>query len=61
MIEKIKILSEKYYERIRNIRHLIHMYPEDGFQEFKTSQLIIEELENLGIEVKQNVAKTGVV
>ncbi|CEK33799.1 AmaA,amidohydrolase [[Clostridium] sordellii] len=52
MIEKIKILSKKYYERIRNIRHLIHMYPEDGFQEFKTSQLIIEELENLGIEVK---------
>lgn len=61
MIEKIKKLSEKYYERIRDIRHLIHMYPEDGFEEFKTSQLIIKELENLGIEVKPNMAKTGVV
>lgn len=61
MIEKISVLSDKYYERTKYIRHLIHMYPEDGFAEFKTSKIIIEELEKLGIEVQSNVAKTGVV
>jgi amidohydrolase len=61
MIEKISELSEKYYERTKEIRHLIHMYPEDGFEEFKTSEIIIKELEKLEIEVQGNVAKTGVV
>lgn len=60
MVE-IKELCEKYYERIKEIRHQIHMYPEDGFEEFKTSKLIVEELEKLGIKTQANVAKTGVV
>ncbi|MGL4912507.1 MAG: amidohydrolase, partial [Romboutsia sp.] len=59
--EKVKLLSSKYYEKTKEIRELIHMYPEDGFLEFKTSKLIIDELEKLGIEVRSNVAKTGVV
>lgn len=57
----IKQLSEKHYEKIRDIRHEVHMYPEEGFKEYKTSNLIIHELEKLNIEVKANVAKTGVV
>ena len=61
MIEKISALSDKYYERTKEIRHLIHMYPENGFEEFKTSEIIIEELEKLEIEVQSKVAKTGVV
>lgn len=61
MKNKIVSLSEKYYERVRDIRHLIHMYPEEGFKEHKTSELIISELEKLGIEVQSNIAKTGVV
>ena len=61
MKDKIISLSEKHYEKVRDIRHLIHMYPEEGFKEFKTSELIISELEKLGIEVQSNVAKTGVV
>ncbi|MGL5316407.1 MAG: M20 metallopeptidase family protein [Peptostreptococcaceae bacterium] len=61
MEEKVKLLSDKYYERIKCIRELIHMYPEDGFLEFKTSKIIIDELEQLGIEIKTNVAHTGVV
>lgn len=61
MKNKIMSLSEKYYEKVKEIRHLIHMYPELGFEEYKTSELIINELEKLGIEVQRNVAKTGVV
>lgn len=60
MIE-VKRLGEKYLQHMINLRETIHMYPEDGFSEFTTSKIIIEELEKLGIKVQKNVAKTGVV
>lgn len=59
--EKIKDLSKKYYDRVVELRHQFHMYPETGFEEVKTSQTIADELERLGIKVTRNVAKTGVV
>ena len=57
----IKRLGEKYLQQMINLRETIHMYPEDGFKEFKTSEIIVNELEKLGIKVQKNVAKTGVV
>ncbi|WP_296647771.1 M20 metallopeptidase family protein [Romboutsia sp. 13368] len=60
-MNEVKDLCEKYLEQMINLRETIHMYPEDGFKEFKTSKIIIEELEKLGIKVQKNVAKTGVV
>lgn len=42
------------------VRRLIHQYPELGFQETKTSELIFNTLTNLGYEVSR-IAKTGVV
>jgi len=60
-VSDVKDLCEKYLEQMINLREIIHMYPEDGFKEFKTSQIIINELEKLGIKVQKNVAKTGVV
>lgn len=57
----VKDLCEKYLKHMMNLRETIHMYPEDGFKEFKTSEIIIKELEKLGIKVQKNVAKTGVV
>ena len=41
-------------------RHL-HQHPELGNREFKTSAYIVEQLKDLGLEVKTGVAKTGVV
>ena len=41
-------------------RHL-HQYPELSNREFKTSAFIVEHLQGLGLEVRQGVAKTGVV
>ena len=41
-------------------RHL-HQYPELGNREFKTAKLIADHLKKLGLEVKEGVAKTGVV
>lgn len=60
-MSKVKRLGEKYLQHMINLRETIHMYPEDGFSEFTTSKIIIEELEKLGIKVQKNVAKTGVV
>ena len=42
-------------------RRQLHQYPELGNREFKTAKLIAEHLKKIGLEVKENVAKTGVV
>ncbi len=41
-------------------RHL-HQNPELSNREFKTSAYIIDHLKNLGLEIRSNIAKTGVV
>lgn len=42
-------------------RHDIHQNPELGNREFRTGKLIAAHLKSLGLEVKEGVAKTGVV
>src|SRR3990167_301962 len=42
-------------------RRDIHEHPELGNQEVRTSALIAKELKALGLEVRENVGKTGVV
>lgn len=42
-------------------RRDIHQHPELGNREFRTAKLIAEHLKNLGLEVKEGVAHTGVV
>ncbi|QHO33347.1 hypothetical protein HN51_027072 [Arachis hypogaea] len=44
-----------------NIRRKIHEYPELQYEEFKTSEVITEELDKLGISYKHPVAETGVI
>lgn len=43
------------------LRRDFHMHPELGFQEFRTSKIVGDYLESLGVEVKRGVGKTGVV
>ncbi len=43
------------------IRRQIHAYPELSFEEFKTSELISQELDRLGLEYRKGVARTGIV
>ena len=47
--------------RLSKIRRQIHMHPELGFQEKRTSALVAKELREIGVSVKTGVAKTGVV
>jgi amidohydrolase len=42
-------------------RRDFHQNPELGFEEVRTSQIVAEHLQRLGLEVKRGVGKTGVV
>lgn len=42
-------------------RRDLHMHPELGFEEIRTSGIIAEELNKLGLKVQTGVGKTGVV
>ncbi|MBD3348082.1 MAG: amidohydrolase [Candidatus Eisenbacteria bacterium] len=53
--------ARKLGGKLSKIRRQIHMYPELGYQEKRTSALIAKTLKSMGIEVRTGVAKTGVV
>lgn len=47
--QKLKMLVEAEKKWIIDIRRTLHRIPEDGFQEFKTQQVIIDALNEIGI------------
>jgi amidohydrolase len=57
VLERAKALQED----LTRWRRTIHQHPELGFQEFKTAELVAETLCSLGVKVKTQVGKTGVV
>lgn len=46
---------------MKKVRREIHEHPELGYEEFKTSALIMRELDHLGVTFRWPVARTGVV
>lgn len=59
--QKIKQLSQEYFEEIRSCRRHLHANPELSFQEYKTAEFVCSKLDNFGIPYKKGIAKTGVV
>ena len=58
--QKIKGLSETYYEKVLGIRRHIHANPELSFQEFKTAEFVEETLKGIGITNFERKATTGI-
>ena len=54
------LLSEEELERLSATRREIHRFPELGFQEVRTSNLVFERLSQLGLE-PERVVETGVI
>jgi amidohydrolase len=52
---------EKNRTEIIKIRRFIHMNPELSNREYETAKLVASKLSSLGLEVKSEVARTGVV
>ena len=57
---RIVELSKSLNEYIVSVRREVHAYPELRFEEFRTSELVFNELKSLGIDVYR-VGGTGVV
>ncbi len=58
---KIKSYSEKIEKKVIEWRRDFHENPELSNREFNTAKKIAKHLKNLGLEVQENVAKTGIV
>lgn len=59
--DKIKALSNEFYEEVVEIRHEIHRHPEIGFEEVNTARLVMETLDKYNIPYTSGIAKTGVL
>jgi len=59
--QKLEQSIDKIEPKCIEWRRQLHQYPELGNREFKTAKLIAAHLKELGLEVKEGVAKTGVV
>lgn len=59
--EKVTTAAEKIEPQCIAWRRDIHEHPELGNREVRTSKLIADHLKKIGIEVKEGIAKTGVV
>ncbi|MFY0593416.1 amidohydrolase [Roseivirga sp.] len=59
--EKVIELSKTVEPKVVNWRHWVHENAELSNREFKTAAYVAAHLKSLGLEVEENVAKTGVV
>lgn len=59
--EKVSIAADKIESKCITWRRDFHEHPELGNRETRTAKIIADHLRSLGLEVKEGVAKTGVV
>lgn len=57
---EIKAIASEVIREAISIRRELHRHPELGFKEFNTASLIAQTLSKLGLEVRTNIAETGV-
>jgi amidohydrolase len=54
-------MENALFQKLVEIRRQLHQYPELGYQEYKTSALVCQQLDSLQIPYKKGIAKTGVI
>ena len=59
--EQIAAQAKALEPQLLETRRDIHAHPELGNTETRTSELVAKQLKAMGLEVKTNVARTGVV
>ncbi len=59
--QRILALTEKVYPQVVEIRRTIHANPELAFEEKETAALVAKTLKAAGVDVKEGVARTGVL
>jgi len=52
--------AESLFSYSQKLRRDFHRYPELGFREYRTAEVVARELRSLGLEVTTGVAETGV-
>jgi amidohydrolase len=57
----IKSLSQKYFDKVVEIRRHLHQHPELSFKEFKTSEFIQRQLTDAGIYFTAGHVETGII
>jgi len=58
---RVRELADGMGDRLKQIRRQIHRYPELGFEERRTARLAADRLAELGLEVRREVCRTGVL
>jgi amidohydrolase len=53
--------AEILFDEMVEMRRDFHAYPELGFEEFRTGNIVAERLNELGFEVQRGIGQTGVV
>lgn len=61
MNERIRLLAQKYEEKMLELRRRIHKHPELSGEERETAALVASVLEESGVEVQSDVGGHGVV
>jgi len=61
IIKRIQGLAAGYFNEVIKMRRHFHAHPELSMHEFKTAEYIAAQLQFMGIEFEQGVARTGIV
>lgn len=61
MTDTLLETASTLYDYSRDIRRDLHQHPELGFMEFRTAEIVANELKALGMQVQTGVAETGVI
>jgi len=59
--DALKALLDEYVPDLVATRRDLHQHPELAFEEVRTSGLVAQRLQALGLEVQTGIAQTGVV